>query len=79
MAEASPALAPVTGSAWRPIKSIPKDGTPVLVCSPGMSYPEVAWFEKNGGVMKTFELWMPLPAVPNTKFSDAANDGGKPQ
>jgi len=52
-------------SAWRTIESIPKDGTPVLVCSPGMSYPEVAWFEKNGGVIKTYELWMPLPAVPN--------------
>ena len=49
---------------WFPIETIPKDGSPVLVGSPGMSYPEIAWHDAAGTTMRTYEFWMPLPSVP---------------
>jgi len=50
---------------WQPISTIPKDGTPVLVCDYGMSYPEIAWHEETGATMRAYFLWKPLPEVPS--------------
>lgn len=61
---------------WRPIETVPKDGSPVLVLMPEpMQHSRVhaAWFKPNAGVIGTifaFDApsqpthWMPLPEPP---------------
>lgn len=49
---------------WNPIATIPKDGTPVLVCNSGMGHPEIAWHEETESTIKTYEYWTPLPLPP---------------
>lgn len=55
-------------SPWQPIATMPKDGTRVLVCVPGMVRPDVAWHDEaepaEGAVEKAYTLWAPMPTPP---------------
>ena len=77
--------APISGLepvAWRPIKTAPRDGTPILCFTPDyqsefsdQSGIDVLWFDEGAWLYNaepvTFQPthWMPLPASPNSASS----------